>query len=110
MTYAATLSVVLITCNHTRFIEVSIEGVLSSLPGACELVLVDDGSTDDTFSKVTATRHPAMTDLTKANGGPSSALNHGARAIVGAEAVVVGDVEPDTTVVGNPDKKIGKAL
>lgn len=63
-----------------------------------EIIFVDDGSTDDTFSKVKAVfkDHPKITLLTKTNGGKSSALNYG---IAHSSAEYLVCIDADTQLV-----------
>jgi len=54
------VSVVLPTCNHGDFIERSIDSVLEQTLGDLELIVVDDGSTDDTLRRLERYDDPRM--------------------------------------------------
>jgi glycosyltransferase involved in cell wall biosynthesis len=74
-TGTARVSVVITTYNHAAFIGEAIQSVLDQTHAAAEIIVVDDGSTDDTASIVrgfTGVRY-----LRKRNEGPSAARNTG---------------------------------
>jgi glycosyltransferase involved in cell wall biosynthesis len=67
---------VAIACyNHGRFLAEAIESVLAQNCPVDELIVVDDGSTDDT--ETVAKRYPAVSYVWQANQGLSSARNTG---------------------------------
>lgn len=68
------ISVVVANWNYERFLEPCIESVLSQRGVDFELVLVDDGSTDNSAA-VMAGYERVATVLHKENGGQASALN-----------------------------------
>jgi glycosyltransferase involved in cell wall biosynthesis len=73
---------VVITCfNQAVFLPDAIESVLDQTIPAAEIILVDDGSTDDT-AKVAA-RYPTIRYRWQKNQGLSSARNSGIRAASG---------------------------
>lgn len=65
--------------NGSEFVEQALESVLSQTRMPDEVIVVDDGSTDDGCAKVEAVaqRHPLIRLLHKPNGGQSSARNFG---------------------------------
>jgi glycosyltransferase involved in cell wall biosynthesis len=71
-----TIAAVIRLYNGAYFIEEAIHSVLKQTRSAEEIIVVDDGSTDDGPSKVErlAAQHP-ITLLRKPNGGQSSARN-----------------------------------
>lgn len=71
-----TIAAVIPLYNGSDFIEEAIRSVLEQTRAADEIIVVDDGSTDDGLSKVErfAAQHP-ITILRKRNGGQSSARN-----------------------------------
>lgn len=73
-----TVAVVITTYNHARFLGEAIESVLAQTDPAAQVVVVDDGSTDDPAS-VTA-RYPAVQLIQQHNQGLSAARNTGLRA------------------------------
>ena len=68
---------VVVTCfNYGRFLGEAVDSVLAQTVSASRIVVVDDGSTDDT--KAVATGYGAqLTYIWKPNGGPGSARNAG---------------------------------
>jgi len=74
------VSVVIPTYNYARYLGEAIESVLAQSVGLLEIIVVDDGSTDDT--ERVATAYPVRY-LRKENGGEASARNVGVRAAQG---------------------------
>lgn len=80
------VSVIITNYNYARYLEECIEGVLSQTYQEYELIIVDDGSTDDSPKIIEAYRcqHPnKITAIFKENGGQASAFNTGFRASSG---------------------------
>src|SRR5260370_28205066 len=75
---APLVTVLITTYNYGRFIEEAIESVLSQdyAPDRRELVIVDDGSTDDTAERVRK-YGSKVRYFHQPNGGQASALNLG---------------------------------
>lgn len=76
------VSVVIPCYNHARFLGEAIESVLAQTYPAIEVVVVDDGSTDET-SAVAAT-YPSARYVWQRNGGLAAARNTGMRVSTGA--------------------------
>ncbi|MBF0245598.1 MAG: glycosyltransferase family 2 protein, partial [Planctomycetes bacterium] len=72
----ADLSVVIPTHNRSSWLVHAIESVLAQSLPAREVIVVDDGSTDDTDEVVA--RYSGLTYLRREQGGPSAARNAGA--------------------------------
>jgi len=70
------VSVVIPAHNSSRLISRAIDSVLSQTWTSVEVIVVDDGSTDDTL-EVLGGYGPRICVLQKENGGPSSARNLG---------------------------------
>ena len=95
------VSVVIAAFNEEKVISRTIDAVLASHYPDLEIVVVDDGSLDDTSGVVT--RHfgdrPEVRLLRQDNGGKASALNHGI-AVARGEIIVALDADtlflPDT--------------
>lgn len=87
-------AVILPAHNEERVIVDSIESLLRSETEGFEIIVVDDGSTDDTSGIVRRTfaHEPRVRLLTKRNGGKSSALNHAIR-LTSVEVVVCIDAD-----------------
>lgn len=83
MTRSPTVSVVIPTYNGAHFLPDALDSVLTQTVTPDEVIVVDDGSTDDTRNVVSAYAD-RVRYLHKANGGPSSARNAGIRASRGA--------------------------
>lgn len=72
------ITVIITAHNHGRFVEQAIDSVLSqdSRLGKVQIIVVDDGSTDDTAERVKKYR-PRIEYCYKPNGGQAAALNFG---------------------------------
>lgn len=85
------VSIVVPTFNRGR----ELMRTLWSLPKDVEIVVIDDGSTDDTGERVRALNRPRLKYVQKRNGGPASARNLGiARATGSIIAFTDDDCEP----------------
>ncbi len=71
-----TVSVIIPTHNYGRFIEEALESVLAQTYRDLEVVVVDDGSTDDTRERVRALG-PRVTYLYQPGAGAAAARNRG---------------------------------
>ena len=69
------VSVVMPAYNCERYVAIAIESVLSQTPSPMEIIVVDDGSTDNTANIVRS--YPHVTYLRQDNQGPSKARNTG---------------------------------
>lgn len=76
------VSVVIPAYNVGRHIAEAIDSVLAQDYPEVELIVVDDGSTDDTAA-VVSSRYPQLTLIRKPNGGAATARNAGIRAARG---------------------------
>ncbi len=76
------VSVIVPVYNGTNYLREAIDSVLSQTYKNCELLVVDDGSTDETWTLVQSygTR---LKGVRKENGGVASALNSGIREATG---------------------------
>jgi teichuronic acid biosynthesis glycosyltransferase TuaG len=68
------IAVVMPAYNAAQWIDETLESVLAQTRPADELIVVDDGSTDDTAARA---RAHGVTVLAQANGGPPAAYNAG---------------------------------
>ncbi len=91
MTPAPQFSVVMAAYNHADYVVDALESVAHQDSGDFEIIVVDDGSTDDTAARVAAwmeesrgTRGLSATLLRVPNGGQSRAMEHGFAAARGA--------------------------
>ena len=76
---ARSASVVIPTYNYGRFVETAIASVLSQSVVPAEIIVIDDGSVDDTASRVQAIAHPGLRYVYQRNAGEAAARNHGIR-------------------------------
>jgi len=114
----ARIAVVIPAYNHGRFVGEAVRSVLVQTIDDLELIVVDDGSTDDTLAVVEAIRDPRLRIITQRNGGTHAAINTGLRAVAApliailnsddayeperlARALAVLDREPDVALVGS---------
>jgi len=75
------VSIVIPCYNHGRFLAEAIESALGQTYPRVEVVVVDDGSTDDTAA--VAARYPAVRYVRQANAGLAAARNAGLAASAG---------------------------
>ena len=73
-TMPARVSVLMATYNRGPMLEESLESVLAQTHQPCEIIVIDDGSTDDTPSRI-ASYGDQIRSIRLANGGKSRALN-----------------------------------
>lgn len=73
------ISVVIPLYNKEKSIEQSLKSVLSQSYDDFEVVVVDDGSTDDSVAVVEAINDPRIRFVKQENGGPSKARNTGVK-------------------------------
>ena len=99
---SAQISVVVPLFNEEENVEPMLDelyGVLESLPEACEVICVDDGSSDTTFEKLRAAteERPSLTVLRFAkNYGQTAALSAGFHAARGEVIITIdGDLQND---------------
>ena len=71
-----TISVVIPTYNRARFLGKAVASVRAQTYPCFEIVIVDDGSTDDT-AQVVATLGAGIRYISQANAGPAAARNFG---------------------------------
>jgi len=74
--HVRSISVIIPTYMHERFIAQTLDSVLAQTRPSCEVIVVNDGSPDDTDAAV-APYLGRITYLKQANTGVSSALNRG---------------------------------
>lgn len=83
-----TVSVVIPTYNGARFIRDALESVFAQTQLPDEIIVVDDGSTDDTVEVVKQmtkeSPHPVrLIKMTHNSGGPAAPINTGIAAAIG---------------------------
>jgi glycosyltransferase involved in cell wall biosynthesis len=69
--------VIIPSYNHAAYIGESIRSVLSQTEPDLELILVDDGSTDDSLNVISRISDPRLKVFTQANQGAHAAINRG---------------------------------
>ena len=80
---SATVSAVITTYNYAQFIPAALESVLNQTRRPDEIVVVDDGSTDETEALVAGYAARGVRYVHKENGGAGSARNRGLRETTG---------------------------
>lgn len=75
-TMAAQISVVICNYNYAQYLAAAIESVLAQTLPASEIIVVDDGSTDDSVAFIRQ-RYTQVRLIEKPNGGQISAYNKG---------------------------------
>lgn len=86
------LSVVVPSYDTARFVEAALRSLLGQTLPELEVVLVDDGSTDDSLRRVLAIDDPRLTVVSQPNGGLAAARNTGIRH---ARAPLIGFCDSD---------------
>lgn len=76
------ISVIMPAYNRASYIREAIESILAQTAGRHEIIVVDDGSTDDTASVARACG-PSVKVYSQPNQGIGAALNHGLRHATG---------------------------
>jgi glycosyltransferase involved in cell wall biosynthesis len=71
------VSVVMCNYNYGRFIAEAIESVLKQTYANFELIIVDDGSTDNSKEIISLYRDPRIRTIFQENGGQAAAFNAG---------------------------------
>ena len=71
------ISVIIPTYNRAYIIEDAIKSIMSQSCTGLEVIVIDDGSTDDTQAIVESINDPRLHYYYKSNGGVSSARNFG---------------------------------
>ncbi|MEH7419373.1 polysaccharide deacetylase family protein [Neobacillus drentensis] len=94
------VSVVMAAYNEEKVICKTVDSILSSDYPAFEVLVIDDGSKDDTAGVVKKTylNHPFVRLIKKPNGGKSSAVNLGFK---GAKGEIVVALDADTLIAKN---------
>ncbi|KXK06619.1 MAG: glycosyl transferase family protein [Acidobacteria bacterium OLB17] len=92
--YERFVSIIVPAYNEEKVVCQTVESLLSSRYSVYEIIVVDDGSTDDTFKVVSEAfpNEPRLRVLTKENGGKASALDHGWRQAKG-EIIIALDAD-----------------
>lgn len=100
------VSIAMICFNYARFLPQSLESCLAQTVQADQIVVVDDGSTDETPAVLAdyAARHPQIQVIRQANGGISAATNTAFAACTG-DVVLICDSD-DTMVPDRIEKVI----
>jgi len=80
---APRVSLVLPTYNHLAFLPQAVATALDQTVDGFELIIVNDGSTDDSRAWLDALRDPRVRVIHQANAGPAEAINTGIRAAQG---------------------------
>lgn len=80
---APRVSVIIPTFNRARYLPQAVESVLGQTFTDLELIVVDDGSTDETPALLACVTDPRLRVLRQENRGISTAMNAGLRAVRG---------------------------
>ena len=78
-----TVSVIIPTYNRARYLPTALDSIIAQTVKPLEIIVVDDGSTDDT-EQVVAFYHDSVSYIRQENAGPSAARNLGIRAARGS--------------------------
>jgi len=85
------ISVIIPTYNYARLLPRALDSVLAQRTDDIELIVVDDGSGDDTAEVLApyAARHRQLRVIHQSNAGAAAARNHGIREARGAYALLL---------------------
>ena len=72
-----TVSVVIPSYNHGRYIDAAVRSVLSQTLEDLELIVIDDGSTDDTLVRLAKINDERLSVIAQANAGAHATINRG---------------------------------
>jgi GT2 family glycosyltransferase len=104
--HAVSLSIIVPVCNNPRDLMECLEALHAAAMPGCEIIVVDDASTDGT--RAVAEAHPGVTVLQLArNSGPSSARNLGARHAAGD---ILFFVDADVIVTPDAVRRVSRTL
>ena len=77
------ISVIIPSYNHAPYIGYAVESVFSQSYTDFELIVVEDGSTDNSLEVLSGFSDPRLRVLTQPNQGAHAAINRGLRAAMG---------------------------
>ncbi|HEX5412413.1 MAG TPA: glycosyltransferase family A protein [Terriglobia bacterium] len=106
-----TVSIIISNCNYARFLGEAIDSALGQTHAKTEVVVVDDGSTDNS-RQVIESRGERVHGIFKSNGGHVSALNAGFAASTGDLILFLDSddvLEPDTIEIAVREWREGMA-
>jgi cellulose synthase/poly-beta-1,6-N-acetylglucosamine synthase-like glycosyltransferase/peptidoglycan/xylan/chitin deacetylase (PgdA/CDA1 family)/spore germination protein YaaH len=106
--YTPTVSVLVPAYNEARVIARTVRSVLAQDYAAFEVLVIDDGSSDDTAHEaMQCSDDPRLRVLRQANGGKAAALNHGIASATGDIIVVI---DADTLLVPEAIRQLVRPL
>lgn len=73
----ALVSIIIPSYNHLAYIPKAVESVLEQTHSDLELIIIDDGSTDDSLAYLQALTDPRVRLVAQANAGAHNAINRG---------------------------------
>jgi glycosyltransferase involved in cell wall biosynthesis len=80
------LSIIIPTYNYAKAVRVAVSSVLEQINEVCELIVIDDGSQDETSTVLAAITPPPTVQcrfIRQENAGPAAARNHGLQLATG---------------------------
>src|SRR5258707_304610 len=83
MSRAARISVIVPLYNKARYVRRCLDSILGQSFGDFEVIVIDDGSTDEGPQIVEAYTDPRIRLLAQSNAGPGAARNRGSREACG---------------------------
>src|SRR5881628_3728499 len=86
MTTNTVVSIVVVNYNYGRFVAEAIDSALAQTHDCVQVIVVDDGSTDDSRAVIERYRDRILPVL-KENGGQASAFNAGFRHALGSAVI-----------------------
>jgi len=83
------ISVIIPSYNHAAYIGHAVESVFAQSHTDLELIVVDDGSTDNSLEVLSGFNDPRLRVLTQPNQGAHAAINRGLREATGAYLAIL---------------------
>jgi GT2 family glycosyltransferase len=84
------VTVIIPSFNLAQYIEQSVRSILGQTYRNLEIIVIDDGSTDDTMALLARFTDPRFRVVTQSHSGPSAAINHGLRLSRGEFVALLG--------------------
>ncbi|HEX2476599.1 MAG TPA: glycosyltransferase family 2 protein [Lacipirellulaceae bacterium] len=100
------LSVVVNNYNYARFVDAAVTSALDQNPELTEVIVVDDGSTDNSRDVITRVANGATT-IFKKNGGQASAFNAGFEQAAGGWVIFL---DADDVLLKNCAQRLSAAI
>ena len=105
--YRPSLSIIVPAYNEAKVIDKTIDTLLASTYANADIIVVDDGSQDNTYARVMELygSNPRVRVFTKENGGKAMALNFG---IAQSQSEIIMAMDADTIILNDAAEKLAR--